>query len=91
MLQSFSKIVSPWLDTSQLHDVSDLIARDEGQVLDFKSARIEPRDLAEVLVAFANSDGGTVVIGVENDKTKGEGRSTISFKCYMTCSRLWYD
>jgi ATP-dependent DNA helicase RecG len=69
MLQSSQKVFSPWLDTSQFHSIDDLLAREEGQVLDFKSARIEPRDLAEVLVAFANSDGGTVVIGVENDKT----------------------
>ncbi len=41
---------------------------DEGQLLDFKSARIHPRDLADVLIAFANADGGLVVIGIEKDR-----------------------
>lgn len=60
---------SPWIDTTQLGGVNDLLAMPERQVLDFKSARIQPRDLAEILVAFANADGGTIVIGVENDRT----------------------
>jgi ATP-dependent DNA helicase RecG len=69
MKQQRKSDISPWIDTSRLRGVDELLALGEGQVLDFKSARIRARDLAEVLVAFANADGGTVVIGVENDKT----------------------
>ncbi|MBA3530085.1 MAG: putative DNA binding domain-containing protein [Propionibacteriaceae bacterium] len=38
----------------------------EDQWFDRKSVRIEPTALANVLVAFANADGGTVIVGVEN-------------------------
>ena len=39
----------------------------EWQVFDRKSVRIKPRDLAELIVAFANADGGVVAIGIENN------------------------
>lgn len=39
----------------------------EFQVFDRKSAKIEAKALAVLLVAFANADGGTAAIGVEND------------------------
>lgn len=41
----------------------------EDQWFDRKSVRIDPAALANVLVGFANADGGTIVIGVENDGT----------------------
>lgn len=50
-------------------DWNALIIAPEGQTLDRKSARIEPRDLADTLIAFANADGGRVLIGIENDGT----------------------
>jgi len=60
-----------------------LLTRDEGQFLEFKSAyerpggvRIKRRkatevawDIAEALGAMANADGGTLLLGVEDDKT----------------------
>ena len=39
----------------------------EFQVFDRKSAQIEAKALAVLLIAFANADGGTAAIGVEND------------------------
>ena len=39
----------------------------EFQVFDRKSAKIDAKALAVLLVAFANADGGTAAIGVEND------------------------
>ena len=50
-------------------NIETILKQKEGPMWDFKSARIEPRDLAKILIAFANTDGGTVVIGVEKDKT----------------------
>ena len=41
----------------------------ENKIFDRKSARIKPSDLAETISGFANADGGTVVIGI-NDKTR---------------------
>jgi len=60
-----------------------LLARDEGQFLEFKSAYERPdgihfkrrkatevtKDIAETLSAMANADGGTLLLGVEDDKT----------------------
>ena len=43
----------------------------EDQWFDRKSARIKPQDLADVLVGFANADGGTVVIGLWNGQVEG--------------------
>lgn len=40
---------------------------EEGQYLDRKSARIKPIDIARHLVAFANANGGVLVIGIEDD------------------------
>lgn len=48
--------------------IERIVESDEGHLLDFKSARIHPRDLADILIAFANTDGGLVVIGVEKDR-----------------------
>jgi ATP-dependent DNA helicase RecG len=47
--------------------IERILESDEGQLLDFKSARIHPRDLADILIAFANADGGLVAIGIEKD------------------------
>ena len=62
-------------------ELRDLVSRDEGQFLEFKSAwdrsdtpkqvrRRAVRDtIAESVAAFANSDGGLLLIGVEDDGT----------------------
>lgn len=63
-------------------DLSKLIAQGEGQYLEFKSALHGPPeakknrasnevrdDIAEVVAAFANADGGTLLVGVEDDGT----------------------
>jgi len=39
----------------------------EFQVFDRKSAKIDAKGLAVILIAFANADGGTVALGVEDD------------------------
>ena len=50
-------------------EVEYLIAAPEGQTLEWKSPRIHPRDLATTFIAFANADGGRLLIGVEDDGT----------------------
>lgn len=39
----------------------------ENQLLDRKRASIEPKRVAEHLSAFANAEGGTLIIGIEDD------------------------
>ena len=48
-------------------DIRDLQQQPEGQLFDRKSFRIEAKALGVILVAFANADGGDVVIGIEDD------------------------
>src|SRR5262245_16607532 len=48
-------------------EVRGYLERPEGQTFDRKSSRIAPRELAAHLIAFANADGGTIVLGIEND------------------------
>ncbi|TAM66869.1 MAG: ATP-binding protein [Microbacteriaceae bacterium] len=48
-----------------------LLELPESQWFDRKSARIEPRKLAETIVAFANADGGTIVVGLSGGKVEG--------------------
>lgn len=50
-------------------ELLQLLARPESSGLEFKRDDIDPEDLAEELVAFANLDGGIVLLGVEDDGT----------------------
>ena len=49
------------------YDIHTLQYQPEGQQFDRKSFRVEPKALAVIAVAFANADGGDIVIGVEDD------------------------
>lgn len=42
----------------------------ENQYLDRKSARKKPKELLKHLIAFANAEGGQLVIGIEDEKQK---------------------
>lgn len=47
-------------------ELARLIAQGEGPYLDFKAAKIRPGTLARTLVAFANSGGGQIVVGIDD-------------------------
>lgn len=49
------------------NDIDTLAHAPEGQYFDRKSARIKPHDLAKIIVAMANSSGGKVAIGIEDN------------------------
>jgi ATP-dependent DNA helicase RecG len=49
----------------------ELLAVNEDQWFDRKSSRIKPRALADALVAFANADGGVIVIGLSDGRVEG--------------------
>lgn len=51
------------------NDIDVLRSMPEGQYFDRKSARIKPNDLAKIITAMANSAGGKVAIGIEDDGT----------------------
>ena len=48
-------------------DLLELIAQDEGAKLEFKRDDERPDTFAKEIVAFANMNGGTVLVGVEDD------------------------
>ena len=54
-------------------DIKELLKRKEGQTFECKSVMVEPRALAVTVVAFANADGGTIVIGVSDKERAIEG------------------
>ena len=43
----------------------------EGQWFDRKSVRAEAKNLAPILVALANADGGVIVVGLSNGNVEG--------------------
>lgn len=49
-----------------------LLIKQEDHFLDFKSKLITPAKLQECFVAFANTDGGELYIGIEDEKCKVE-------------------
>ncbi|MEP7310687.1 MAG: helix-turn-helix domain-containing protein [Acidobacteriota bacterium] len=50
-------------------DLHDLLTRSEGKTLEFKRDLSSPEGVLRSLVAFANTSGGTVLVGVE-DRTR---------------------
>ena len=47
-----------------LEELRDLLQQGQGPTLAFESETVTPKRLATVLVAMANTDGGTIVVGV---------------------------
>ena len=46
-----------------------IVNEGENKMFDRKSSKVKPTDIAPIISAFANADGGTVVIGID-DKTR---------------------
>jgi ATP-dependent DNA helicase RecG len=59
-------LAGPIADTGRL-----IIALPEDQWFDRKSARVAPKDLAITLVALANAEGGSVVVGIHDGRIEG--------------------
>lgn len=50
-----------------INDLYELIANGENSYVEFKNEKVSPNDLAAEIVAFANFEGGIIIIGVEDD------------------------
>ena len=61
------------------YTIDELYTKKEGQTYDRKSARKDPKSLSNHIVAFANADGGMLVIGIEDDFTVTGKESMTSF------------
>ena len=49
-----------------------LVQQNDSHFLDFKSMRISPAKATQTVSAFANADGGELLIGIEDQKTTGD-------------------
>ncbi len=54
--------------------IAELITADEGKTLEFKQDLSSPRNILKTLVAFANTAGGKIIIGVTDKARKPTGR-----------------
>ena len=50
-----------------------IVKEDENKLFDRKSSKVKPTDIAPIISAFANAEGGTVVIGVAEKTREIEG------------------
>ena len=51
---------------TQIEQIEQLIEQVENSAVEFKNSEVQPESLAREIVAFANSSGGTILIGVED-------------------------
>lgn len=54
-----------------------MLDEEENKYFDRKSAQIKPSEIADLISAFANAEGGTIVIGISDKKRKLEGISKV--------------
>jgi len=71
--------------------IPHLIQEGEGQMLDFKFAITDSRKIARSLVAFANTDGGTLLIGVKDNGVIAGVRSDEEFYMVEAAAQLYSE
>ncbi|MGC4020487.1 MAG: ATP-binding protein [Cyclobacteriaceae bacterium] len=54
-------------NSEEVHELYKLVAEGEGQHLEFKHKISHPEKVVREMIAFANSEGGTILIGVDDD------------------------
>ncbi len=69
--------------------IKNLIERGEGQHLDFKFEIADSRKIARSLVAFSNSEGGTLLIGVKDNGSVAGVRSEEEFYMVEAAASLY--
>lgn len=58
--------------SAESNEKEKLLSKNEDHFLDFKSKLVTPSKAQETFVAFANTDGGDLYIGIEDGKSQGE-------------------
>jgi predicted HTH transcriptional regulator len=56
-------------DPAKVKGLQKIVSPGEGQQLEFKRKATFPEKIVRELIAFANTDGGTLLIGVDDDRT----------------------
>lgn len=54
-------------NSEEVHELYKLVAEGEGQHLEFKHKVAHPEKVVREMIAFANSEGGTILIGVDDN------------------------
>lgn len=49
-------------------DVNELIKKGESEEIEFKKSLAERKEILETISAFANSKGGTIFVGIEENR-----------------------
>lgn len=80
-------------DIRRLRELKKLVAHGEGHNLEFKRKASFPEKIVREMVAFANAEGGTVLVGVDDDGTISglrhpEGEAHVIRKALMLCRPL---
>lgn len=57
-----------WHNSDEIHELHKLVAEGEGQHLEFKHKVAHPEKVVREMIAFANSEGGTILIGVDDNQ-----------------------
>ena len=73
----------------KLHSIQNLIAEGEHQQLDFKFEITDARRIARSLVAFANTDGGRLLIGVKDNGAIAGMRSDEEYYMVESAAKLY--
>jgi hypothetical protein len=63
---SFARIVQSQPEKMNLAELKKLVREGEGQSLEFKKKADHPEKIVREMVAFANSGGGTLLLGVDD-------------------------
>jgi predicted HTH transcriptional regulator len=71
------------------HPIRDLIAAGEGQKLDFKFEISDSKKIAKTFVAFANTDGGTLLIGVKDNGAIAGVRSEEEYYMIEAAAKMY--
>lgn len=61
--------IQKWNEQNMRYTIEEIRQMPEGQTFDCKSIHIEPKALANTIVAMANADGGMIAVGI-SDKTR---------------------
>ncbi|MBS1488074.1 MAG: ATP-binding protein [Bacteroidetes bacterium] len=56
-------------DSEEVYELRKLVMEGEGQHLEFKHKVSQPEKIIREMIAFANSEGGTLLIGVDDNGT----------------------
>lgn len=73
-------------------DLASLLAQREGTSLEFKRTVESPGRIAKTLAAFANTAGGTLVVGVDDDRTvRGVASEKDEVQKLESASDFWVD